>query len=143
MANKITQKKKTTKVGEGESKRSKFKFPNISRFIPERINEDVLFLAGLLFILLSSLAVGFDLYKSLTLERRLIGETSELQRKLNFWESEISKHPNFRDAYFNLALIKYQLKDFNSSKNNLEKALEIDPNFKAGIRLKEILSGSY
>lgn len=135
--------KKTDKEGESKKGRGSLYLPNISRFIPEKFNEVHLFAIGLTFILISALVVGLDLYGNLSLEKKLIGETGELQSKLNFWELESQRHPGYRDAYFNLALINFQLRDLTSSRSNLEKALEIDPNFKKGREFEEILSQSF
>lgn len=132
MANKVIKKEN----------RGAYKFPNISRFIPEKVNEGYVFVIIIIFIFTSALVVGFDLYQNLSLERKLVRQGSEIQRKLIFWENEAKKHPNYRDAYFNLALINFQLKNFDSSKNYLKKALDIDPNFEKGRRLEEILSNS-
>lgn len=140
MAKKLTFNKKSSKEGERKEEKQKNKFPSISRFIPEKPKENYLFLAGFIFIIICSLVVGFDLYQNFMLQKRLIGETAELQRKIVFWENETKEHPDFRDAYFNLALINYQLRNFESSKLNLEKALNIDPNFKKGRKFQEILS---
>lgn len=140
MAKRLTFKKKTFKTGDSSKKESSLKFPSISRFIPETVNENYIFIVVLLFILISSTIVSFDLYQNVAFERKLVGETSDLQRRLEFWENEVKIHPDYRDAYFNLALISYQLKDFDSSINNLQKALEIDPNFEKGKKFQEILS---
>lgn len=119
------------------------KFPSISRFIPEKINEGYIFLAIFLFIFVCTVIIGLDLYQNLSLEKKLAFRNNELQRRLDFWKKEVKIHPNYRDAYFNLALISYQLKDFDSSIYNLQKALEIDPNFEKGRQFQEILSGSF
>lgn len=118
-------------------------FPRNFRSFPEKVSDEFIFLLGLTVILVSGLIVGLDLYQNLAQQKQLASQTSQLQSKLNFWQKEVKNHPDYRDGYFSLALISYQLKDFDSSRLNLEKALNIDPNFEKGRQLEELLSSNF
>ena len=51
--------------------------------------------------------------------------------------------PGYRDGYFSLALIYFQLGNIYQSSENIDKALEIDPNFERGKELRSYLNNSY
>ena len=66
-------------------------------------------------------------------------ERREVVKDLNYWNNQVIDKPNYRDGYFKLALIYYQLGDNYNSEENLVKAMRLDPNFKEGILLGNIL----
>lgn len=114
--------------------------PNNYRFIPERLSGDgFAFLVGVLFILASILVVGLDLYKNYQENVNLKAEKTKVNNDLKTWEKVVSQKPNYRDGYFKLAIIYYQLKDLDKAKENLDKAFELDPNFEKGRELESIL----
>ena len=117
------------------------KFPSNSRFIPEKmLNDHVIFFAGILCILIAILVVSFDLYINYKEQRRLSDENIKILNDLVFWQNVAEERPDYRDAYFNLALLNYQLKDFDKASENLKKALSFDPNFEQGRELETILN---
>jgi len=118
----------------------KSQFPKIYRIITEEHLKKVLFslILAIAVLLVFTLAfeVAFDLQKKNNLElshTRIMGE-------LSFWKKTASIYPNYRDAYFNIALLDYQVGNISEAKSNLQKALEIDPNFKKGRDLEQVLS---
>ena len=126
-----------------EPKKSK-QFPSNSRFIPEKIFSDhFVFFVGVFCILLAILVVSLDLYNNYKKQKQLADENIKILNQLVFWQNEIEKRPNYRDAYFSLALLNYQLKDFNNASKNLQKALSLDPNFEKGRELGKILNSKY
>ena len=70
----------------------------------------------------------------------LNNEKIKVQNELIFWQKEVGKMPNYRDAYFKLALLNYQLKDFDKANEYLKKTLSLDPNFEKGRELEKLLS---
>lgn len=103
--------------------------------------EKVLFAA----ILTAVVFLGMVIYAAAQLSSSLQGyKTAKVERdkivyELSFWEQVVRSHPDYRDAYFKMALLRYQLGDKVSSKGYLQKAMEIDPNFEEGKKLKEVL----
>jgi hypothetical protein len=123
-----------------KSVRKHIRFPSNYRIIPERFKEDgVAFFVGSFLILIAIFAVTLDLFLNLKEQKRLTDEKVKLIKEQIFWEKEITDKPDFRDAYFGLAIVDYRLNDFGGAIKNVEKSLEIDPSFKEGTVLKEKL----
>ncbi len=125
------------------------KFPKIFRFITDnklirkiKKNQWRFITAGFVsaIILGSIIIVGADSYKSYRENKRLGEKRENIETQIKFWQSVNQKYPGFRDSYFQSALLEYQLKDFDKSRRYLEEALKLDPNFKDGIKLEEILN---
>lgn len=116
--------------------------PRNYRIIPESWNKDeVAFFAGAVFILLAIVVVTYDLFSNLGQVNSSANKKIELTRQEIFWKEQVRAHPDFRDAYFSLALVEYQLNNPEQSKLNLDKALGLDPNFKEGKELQKKLNG--
>ena len=116
------------------------KFPRNYRSIPEKLNRDEsVFFIGFLSILIAILLISLDLYSNFERQKKLSKERVKIFEEIGFWQSEAKLHPNFRDAYLNLALLNFQMKNFVESKKNLDKSLELDPNFEEGRELQQIL----
>lgn len=131
--------KKVIKKGKSEKHP---KSPKNYRIIPESWNKDeIAFFAGAVFILIAIIAVTYDLFVNLRQENNLANKKIELTRQELFWKDQVKTHPDFRDAFFSLALVEYQLNNLEDARNNLEKAMMLDPNFKEGKDLEEKLSG--
>jgi hypothetical protein len=52
----------------------------------------------------------------------------------------VSKQKGYRDGYFMLAVLNYQLKDFTKAGEYNQKVLSIDPSFSPALELKKVLS---
>jgi tetratricopeptide (TPR) repeat protein len=119
------------------------KLPSNSRSIPEKLMSDhLVFIVGFVCISLAILIVGLNLYNNYQKYEALSGEKARIKSEIAFWNSEVEKKPGFRDGYFSLALLHYQLKDFNKSEEFLNYAMEIDPNFEKGKELEVILENN-
>ena len=117
------------------------KLPNNYRIITDKIFSDhLIFFVGILLIIVATATVSLDLYSNYKEEKQYGMEKENVAGNLSYWERVVKEKPNYRDGYFSLALIYFQLKDFNKSSENLEKAMSIDPNFKEGKELGGILS---
>lgn len=114
--------------------------PNNSRFITEGIDRDeVIYFTGIFCILAAILVVSVDLYRNFNEQKRLTNEKIKVLSDLSFWEYQKEERPDYRDAYFNTAILAYRLKDFGKAKENLNQALIIDPNFEEGIEFRKFL----
>ena len=86
--------------------------------------------------------MAFDLFLNLKEQGKTTDEKVALVREQIFWQEEVSKNPGYRDAYFSLALVDYRLNDIKNTKQNLEKALSLDPTFQEGREFKQIIEGN-
>lgn len=132
-----------------EKLKSSIEFPNIFRFITEqkylktiKKHQWRLITAGFIsaIIIGAIVIVGADSYKNYQENKRLSEKRANIEAQIKFWQSASQKYPGFRDSYFELALLEYQLKDFNKSEEYLKEALRLDPNFKSGRKLENILN---
>lgn len=97
----------------------------------------MLFLLASFLFLVVVLSIGTFLH----LEKQNILKTKheEVASKVEFWQEIIRKYPNYRDAYFSLALLEYQRGNIEKAKVYLQESLTLDPNFKEGRTLEKIL----
>ncbi len=131
-------KKKFYKKSKPQKKK---KFPSNYRSIPERLNRDEsVFFVGMLCILIAILIISLDLYSNFKQQEGLTQKRTEILNQIAFWQSEIKIHPNYRDAYMSLALLNFQLRKFDETRKNLDKALKLDPNLEKGRELQQILN---
>ena len=129
----FTKKKKATSA---QKNKKTLEFPNILRTFTEK---HFFALVISLFLLTAVIFSGFNLYKSNSQKQEVDKERWEIIKEVTFWKSVVAKYSDYRDAYFQLAILHYRLGDFVSSKFYLEKTLDIDPNFEKGRELEEIL----
>ncbi len=115
-------------------------FPNNLRFITE--NRVTLLLIGFVsfLVFLGIVAISIDLYRNYKIGIVYSSERAKIQKEIKFWDSVTQKYPNYRDAYFKLAILNYQLKNFGKSREYLEKVLRIDPNFRQARELETRLN---
>ncbi len=112
------------------------KLPNIYRYITDkRIWVGVICLIIVIAIGLKTL----DLYKSIIQKQRLDKERQKIAKDIEFWQNTTQKYPDYRDAYFQLAILEYKIKNIDLAKKYVQKALELDPNFEAGEKLESVL----
>ncbi len=117
--------------------------PSNSRIIPEKLLSDhIVFLGGILCILLAILIVSLNLYTNYERQKELAKEQIKVLNELAYWQNEIKIKPDYRDGYFRLAILNYQLKDFDKANENLEKTMNLDPNFEKGRELRSLLENT-
>jgi tetratricopeptide (TPR) repeat protein len=95
-------------------------------------------LSGLFFFCLL-LYMIVQLSYSLKQQKQVIAEKEKVMHELSFWHSVTSERPEYRDGYFMLAKVQYQLGKKEEAKKNVQKALTIDPNFTEGKEFKQLL----
>jgi len=116
------------------------RFPNIIRIFTEKYFLGFLISFALVVLLI---IVGLDLYKDIKNQQKVEKERTEIISKIQYWQGIVNKYKDYRDAYFQLAILEYRLRDFIKSKFYLDKALAIDPNFEKGRELEKILNSKY
>jgi hypothetical protein len=115
---------------------------SISDFALTLIHEEKLMLVAIFsaifffsLIILESLQISQNLKKQADVKQ----QKDRIVYEISFWQQVVSAHPQYRDAYFMIALLQYRLGDIVSSKGYLQKAMSIDPNFEKGKELEKIL----
>jgi tetratricopeptide (TPR) repeat protein len=141
------------KIGESGKKRE---FPNIYRFITERLSFRLSWqpkLSKFAFLALASASIlisfvlvvgigffGLKTYQNLNQVMQISNQRQNLQGKANFWQSIINQYDGYKDAYFHKALLEYNLGQFDKAKEDNSKALLLDPNFTDAKKLESVLN---
>lgn len=135
---KIKEKSKIKYFFKKKDKSSRpFQFPNIFRIITEK------YFLGLIvsLVLILILAImGLDLYRDVLEQKKSETEKKEIISNIEYWQGIVDKYKDFRDAYFQLTILEYRLRNFDKAKSYINKVLSIDPNFEKGRELERILN---
>jgi len=125
-----------TRFGASGGATQKPYFPKISRFITDRW-----FLLGLITgILLIGILIAIDsIHRNSDIKNLLLGKRESLQLQAVSLQQKAQKYPGSRDLYFQLALLEYQLGNFNLAQNYVNKVELLDPNFEKAYALEKIL----
>ncbi len=91
-------------------------------------------------IIIAITLASLDLYKNIKINQKFSFQRRELVEKVKYWQEIIASYKGYRDGYFQLAVLEYQLKNPEKAKFYLQKSLSIDPNFEKGRELEKILS---
>lgn len=141
----ITKRKEEITDKSGDKAAQARKSPRISRMIPEiasitlaglatiRTHGVVIFISFFCGVLLIGIGVvAMDFQKNLKeLERREVLHKA-LSGYQKYWVGIVAKYPDYKDAYFQLAVVSYQLGETMEAKRAIGKVLEIDPNDTTG-----------
>ena len=73
-------------------------------------------------------------------QQKHLTDPKDIKKLINFWEKIVAEKPNYRDGYLQLAILNYKIWQNEKAKENLKKALIIDPNFEPALALKQIIS---
>ncbi|QQG40713.1 MAG: hypothetical protein HYV37_00060 [Candidatus Levyibacteriota bacterium] len=136
--------KRKKKEVEPEKKKNQVNFPSIYRFIPAKSFFDKTFwkwiIGGFIALLLVIMFVisSIQTYKHFQDKKLEEVKRKELILKVEYWEKVINKYKNYRDGYFQLAVLEYQLGNKEKAKMYLDKVFLLDPNFEEGQRLKKL-----
>ena len=121
--------------------------PSNSRAFTERVFSStnvfvffICFVSGalLMVLLLEENTIRLNLISLQTLTAQHAG----MQRQVAQWQNVVTKHPDYRDGYFQLAVVEYQLGNMNKAYIYDEDALRLDPNFQSGRELEKKLQMS-
>lgn len=117
----------------------KKELPKISLKIPDAPQKIILFSFVSIILLLSIILVLFDI-KNLLIKKEImdLGRSKTLEQ-IGYWQSVVEKRPDYRDGYFQLSVLSYQIGKKDDAIVYLEKALQIDPNFEEGRKLEQLL----
>jgi tetratricopeptide (TPR) repeat protein len=103
-------------------------FPKIYRFITERWK--------VLAITVVSLGIAAGIYSqgSFLLDNLkqydlVQKERASLEGELSYWQQVVKEYGGYRDAYFRIASLQYQLGQIDEAEKSIEKVIGLDPNF--------------
>jgi hypothetical protein len=123
------------------------KFPSIPRIITERLSGirsiaiDMWIVVGFLtgVILMGIVISGIRLQQNMAELSRIQGMRDQTLRQVAYWKEIVKTKGNYRDGYYALAALSYQLGDEKNARWYLEKVLTLDPQFKQAKILSEKL----
>lgn len=121
----------------------KTKSPSNSRTIPAtflKIYRLSLKVFIVLIFILAVFVVGLDLDANIKAKQSIDLEREKLTNELMFWESFITKHQDYRDAYFKASILEYKLGNLSKAKMYVEKGLSLDLNSQGGKKIEEFLN---
>jgi len=133
-------------------------FPNIYRIITDafvsvkrylfrvdsyfkKISKFEAFWVGMLIgiVIIAIAIVSLDLSKNILEKEKIDSKRNKINSEIQFWQEATYKYKGYRDAYFKLALLEYELGDIEKTGFYLKKTFELDPNFKPANDFKEKL----
>lgn len=138
----VKSRRKKAEINLNKKKKKPGISASIYDFALTLIHEEKLLFAGIasaVFFLLLVVFAAFQLSSSLTQQKEAKKEKERVKYEVVFWEKVVQLHPDYRDGYFMLAVLEYQLGEASQSKSFLSKAMEIDPNFTKGKELEQML----
>lgn len=83
---------------------------------------------------------GLRTYQDYAKTQQILAQRQQIQSKINFWQSIADKYEGYKDAYFQMAILDYQLDNWQKARLENAKALTLDPNFEDAKKLEEILN---
>lgn len=86
--------------------------------------------------------VGLDLGKNLSEKQKINQGKEKVLSEVKFWQEVSQKYKGYRDAYFKLALLEYQLGNTEKSRTYLKEVYSLDPNFEKGRELEKLLNAN-
>ncbi len=135
-------------------KKSKSKSPSISRIITELYGKLPQFevrpewrkyakywaVAPSILLSIALLLTSVDVYQAYVKKRTIDADRATVQQQITYWEQVIAKYSDYRDGYFTLAVLEYQLGNKEKARVYLEKTLVLDPNFDEAKKFEKVLS---
>lgn len=119
---------------------SRLHFPQILRKITAKTLWRWLIALIIVSILLLQLAqLGKTLYQNYYDAQLKQAEKQKLENEISEWKRVVSLRPDYRDAYFELAVLTYRLGRLDETKQYLAKVLELDPNYQPARELEKSL----
>ncbi len=128
------------------------KFPSIYRRITENLKNfkkrnsmvlKSLKFQGSVFLFITTIGLilflSLDLLISLQRQKEINLERTKIQGEIKLWEQIAEKYPGYKETYFQLTKLEYQIREYDKAKYYVDKALYIDPNFEKAIELKKTL----
>ncbi len=81
-----------------------------------------------------------DIKQALEEIKNLQEEPVKIKQQIQDWEKVVQEKPGYRDAYFQLAVLNWQIYENKEALSSLNKTLELDPNFEPAKELRKIFT---
>lgn len=128
-------------------KPKRLQFPSISLTIPEGILQHTLlspvfqtaFVSG--FLLMAVSIVGLDVRSNLAKLESQRHKRSAIEAQITEWKGIVSYYKDYRDGYYQLAVLEYRLGNYEKTYEYLKKVLAIDPHLPGAKQLMEKIAG--
>lgn len=88
----------------------------------------------------SILILCFNLLTNLQKQKEINFQREKIQSEIKLWQDVADKFKNYKEAYYQLAVLEYKLGEIEKSKFYIEKSLYLDPSFDKARELKKILN---
>lgn len=72
-------------------------------------------------------------------QQKQYADPQDVRRLIAAWEKIMMEKPDYRDGWLQLAILHYKLYENDLAKENLQKALSIDPNYAPAKELEEVI----
>lgn len=131
-------KKNAASLEESQIKAKSSFFPRIYRFITESWKLVVVSFISC-FIIIGIVLQSLSLYHNLQQQEKIKAKKGSIEKELAFWKDQSEKYKDSRDIHFRLATLEYELGDTESAKTDLQKTLEIDPNFEKAREMEKVI----
>lgn len=120
------------------TERSKKFFKDRSTIIQKIKFQAVVFLyiATLALIIFMTL----DLLKNLQRQKEINFQRGKIESQVKVWQDIADRFQGYKEAYYQLASLEYQLGNIDKAKFYINKALYLDPNFEKARELLKILN---
>ncbi len=93
----------------------------------------------IILLCLVSLLPTVNYFINQNIEKKKEQKQELLRRELKYWENIVVESPTYRDGYVQLAIGYMQLGAIPAAKENLQRALELDPNWVIPPQLEQLL----
>ncbi len=90
-------------------------------------------------LLLLTLFAGKQAYQHYQKKEAVIAQRDAILAKITYWQKVVAEHNGYRDGYFQLAILSYELGRITDAKGYLVQAMQIDPNFVDGKKLESVI----
>lgn len=91
-------------------------------------------------LLLHLILFAQNLYSDYQETKRKEVQKQQIEAEIRKWEKIARQRPDYRDAYFELAVLTYRLGRLAETRFYLRRVFELDPNFEAGRELEKAVN---
>lgn len=74
---------------------------------------------------------------------QLLAQPDEVRQEIEAWEQITQDFPGYRDAYLKLTVLYFTLYQNDKARENLDKALRLDPNFEPAKDFERVLNKTF
>jgi len=119
----------------------------LTRYLDSRpILKKLTFITSVLFVSLLIILVitgMLSFYQNIQVFQTQSLKRQEVTQSIKLWQSIADKYPGYKDAYFKIASMEYQIGDYMNAKLNVDRALSLDPNFQDAKTLERLIDLNY